>query len=119
MQITYRVSKYGQVYHSCSGGCDECSDYWYGCGRHKIYKRYRFTRDKIKEILNSIEGVSTFQITTQKHSYIVVIEETNYNFINYLIKNGWRDVPTRIWIKEVTREEEEKQSKEKVGSEVK
>ena len=105
----YRVSKYGQVYHECnSQGCDDCTDYWYGCGRHKIYKRYKFTFSKlISMLLNVGVDLNGSYIKERKHSFLVTIDEEGYAFIDYLIAHKWKDVPMRVWKKEVAREREE------------
>lgn len=110
MTHKYRVSKYGQVYHNCNPscqGCDDCNDYWYGCGRHKIYKRYKFTVSKLADMILDVKGVSCSWIKERKHSFLVTLDEEGYAFIDYLIAHKWKDVPTKMWKKEVEREKEE------------
>lgn len=110
MTNRYRVSKYGQVYHEChpSGqGCDDCNDYWYGCGRHKIYRRYKFTFSKLINMILNVKGVSGSWIKERKHSFLVTLDEEGYAFIDYLIAHKWKDVPMKVWKKEVAREREE------------
>lgn len=107
----YRISKYGQVYRYCNPGaqgCDDCNDYWYGCMRHKIYKRCRFTRNKIISMIQDVGDICNYvYIEERKYSFLVIIREESYAFTDYLIAHGWKDVPMKMWKKEVERANEE------------